>query len=325
MATGIDPTVDYVFKRLCGDEENAPLLVDLLNGVLDFPPGRTVSGVRIRNPFVAKDYAKGKVSLLDVRARDDPGREFLLEMQRIVRAGFAKRVLYYWAGSHAEQLLQGERYEMLLPTYSICFINERLFRDSVYHHTFRVCDEAHGVVFCKDLEIHVLELSKFAVPVEEVKTSEERWCYFFKHGASLDPDAFPVTLDVPVIRRAVEVLVRISQDDIEHQRFLERERVRQDAESLAADARVAQEELRAAQEELRAAQESLRAAQEKARRAEGVGRIHVLQQMLEHPETPSDELHRLPEENLLQIEDALRRELNATKATNGGTADEPPA
>jgi hypothetical protein len=55
MATGIDPKVDYVFKCLCGDEDNALLLVDLLNAVLRFPVGRVVSGVTQLNPFVAKD------------------------------------------------------------------------------------------------------------------------------------------------------------------------------------------------------------------------------------------------------------------------------
>src|SRR5271165_3883511 len=90
MAVDIDPKVDYVFKRLCGDEDNALLLVDLLNAVLRFPPGRIVRGVTLLNPFVAKDYAEGKVSILDVRARDDPGRQFLLEMQQIVGLGNAR-------------------------------------------------------------------------------------------------------------------------------------------------------------------------------------------------------------------------------------------
>jgi predicted transposase/invertase (TIGR01784 family) len=175
MATGIDPKVDYVFKRLFGEEDNALLLVDLLNAVLGFPAGRVVSGVTLLNPFVASDYEEGKVPILDIRARDDPGRQFLLEMQQFVHAGFAKRLLYYWSGGHASQLLKGDEYEMLLPTYSLCWLNEPLLPDSAWHHTFRVYDEEHGVALCKDLEIHLLELSKFAVPVEQVQDPLERW------------------------------------------------------------------------------------------------------------------------------------------------------
>jgi hypothetical protein len=43
---------------------------------------------------------------------------------------------------------------------------------------------------------------------------------------------------VPVIRKAMEVLVRISQDDLERHRYLEQERAERDAFSREADARV---------------------------------------------------------------------------------------
>ena len=104
MATLLDPKGDYEFKRLFGDEDQAPLLVGLLNAVLDFPPGKVVRGVNLLNPFVIQDDPEGKAPILDVRARDDPGRQYLLEMQLLLRPGFAKRLLYYWAGTHAEQV-----------------------------------------------------------------------------------------------------------------------------------------------------------------------------------------------------------------------------
>lgn len=39
-ATGIDPTVDFVFKRLFGTEENRDLLIHFLNSVLQYPADR---------------------------------------------------------------------------------------------------------------------------------------------------------------------------------------------------------------------------------------------------------------------------------------------
>ena len=348
QGTGVDPKVDYVFKQICGEEDKALVLVDVVNAVVGFPEGRQTRGVMIKNPFVAKEYAEGKVPILDVRACDDPGRQFLLEMQQFVRGGFAKRLLYYWAGGHAEQLLKGERYELLQPTYAICFVNETLFDDADFHHCFVVCDKKNDTVLCKDLEIHVLELNKFKLPVEEVKTPLERWCYFFKHGAALDPKQLPATLDVPVIRQAMEVLVRISQNELERQRYLERQRAERDAASLVADARDAKEELRAGQEnareevrvarenareEVRVAQENareeLRIAQENAReeaREEArvalqkgirIGRIQLLQHQLNQPETSHEDLNRLPEPALVQLEESLKLQLSASKQANG--------
>ena len=58
--------------------ERCVVLVDVVNAVVGFPEGRRTREVTIKNPFVAKDYAEGKVPILDVRASDDPGRQFLL-------------------------------------------------------------------------------------------------------------------------------------------------------------------------------------------------------------------------------------------------------
>src|SRR4051812_28495968 len=123
MGSGIDPKVDYVFKLIFGDEDRAPILVDVLNAVVQPLAGRLVKGVALMNPFVPKDYAQGKLSILDIRARDDPGRQFIVEMQQFLRPDFAKRGLYYWARGHAEQLSEGQPYELIQPTYLICFLN----------------------------------------------------------------------------------------------------------------------------------------------------------------------------------------------------------
>jgi predicted transposase/invertase (TIGR01784 family) len=354
-ATGIDPTIDFVFKRVCGDEDNALLLVDLLNAVVDFPPGKVVRGVLMLNPFVLRDFVEGKVSVFDVRARDDPGRQFLVEMQRFVRPAFANRLAYYWAGGHAEQLSQGERYELLQPTYTICFVNEPLFPDDAYHHRFRIFDDERGVLLCKDLEIHVIELSKFDVPVEAIRTPLERWCYFFKHGASLDLGALPTTLDFPTIRKAVEVLVRLSQEERERHWAAERLREQHDAAALAASARVAQENLAAGLEQLRIGLERLRVAEERMQAAEEraniaqegakaaqegaklalqqgiekgiekgacIGRIQLLQQLLGQAVTARDELSRLDDADLARQEEALLQQMSGKKQTNGAPPDD---
>jgi predicted transposase/invertase (TIGR01784 family) len=341
MAGNLDPRVDYVFKRLFGDEDQAPLLVSLLNAVLRFPATRRVRGVTLLNPFMAQDYAEGKTPILDIRARDDPGRQFLVEMQRLKKAGFAKRLLYYWATGHLEQLLRGERYEMLQPTYLICFLDVALFTDDAYHHTFRAYDQANGVVLCKDLEIHLVELRKFDVPVEEVKTALEQWCFFLKNGALLDLARLPATLNDPAVCQAAEVLMKISQDEIERHRAASRRMVERDAADLVAEAqamreeaRVAQEELRLGREELRLGREELRLgreelllAQEQAQanlqKGQRIGRIQLLQQLLAQPETSREELARLAEPELAQLEELLKRQLPPPKATNGTPATEP--
>jgi len=47
-----------------------------------------------------------------------------------------------------------------------------------------------------------------------------------------------------------------------------------------------------------------------------IGRIRLLQQLLAQPETSREELSRLPEQELLQLEESLKQQLSGTKQTN---------
>ncbi|HZU39362.1 MAG TPA: PD-(D/E)XK nuclease family transposase [Gemmataceae bacterium] len=51
MIIGIDPKVDYAFKRLFGRKQNTRLLISLLNAVLDPPLGAEVAAVELLPPF----------------------------------------------------------------------------------------------------------------------------------------------------------------------------------------------------------------------------------------------------------------------------------
>jgi hypothetical protein len=70
MVPGIDPKVDYVFKILFGSEANKSLLIHLLNAVLKPPPGQQIVAVEILNPFNDKETLDDKLSILDIKARD---------------------------------------------------------------------------------------------------------------------------------------------------------------------------------------------------------------------------------------------------------------
>ena len=86
MILGIDPKIDYAFKRLFGMERNRDLLIDLINAVLDLPPGEQVAEVEILNPFNPQESSSDKLSIVDIKARDQQGRHFNVEMQMAAEA-----------------------------------------------------------------------------------------------------------------------------------------------------------------------------------------------------------------------------------------------
>src|SRR5688572_20631558 len=91
-----DPKVDYAFKRVFGDPRNADILIHLLNAILR--PNVLIRSIEILNPFSDRDFEDDKMSVLDIRARDQQGQLYNIEMQVLLSHDFKGRILYYWAG-----------------------------------------------------------------------------------------------------------------------------------------------------------------------------------------------------------------------------------
>src|SRR6266436_3251376 len=107
MILGIDPKVDYAFKHLFGREATRPLLINLVDAVLDPAPGHHIATIELLNPFNPKEALTDKISILDIKARDQSGRQFNIEMQMLAYRYYEKRILYYWARRarlHQQQL-----------------------------------------------------------------------------------------------------------------------------------------------------------------------------------------------------------------------------
>ena len=70
MVPGIDPKVDYIFKRLFGREANQALAIHLLNAVLQPPARQRVVELELLNPFNDKDRLNDKLSILSTALTD---------------------------------------------------------------------------------------------------------------------------------------------------------------------------------------------------------------------------------------------------------------
>jgi predicted transposase/invertase (TIGR01784 family) len=59
MILGIDPKVDFAFKRVFGDPRNADILIHFLNAILRLP--EPIVSIEIMNPFSDKDFSDDKL------------------------------------------------------------------------------------------------------------------------------------------------------------------------------------------------------------------------------------------------------------------------
>ncbi len=289
MKLGIDPTVDIVFKRIFGSEDNALVLIDLLHAVIQ--PAQAITGLAISQAHSDREWLDDKQAIGDVRARDQGNRQFHVEMQTHVPWFFPQRVLYYWSKFHPQQLRVGEDYQTLRPTISICFLNQTCFPEETDHHLiFRLLETKKGLLLSDNLEIHLIELPKFTKTAEQLSSGLDRWCFFLRHGAELDPEHLPPGLDVPMIRRAVEVLKVFTQDEREREVYEQRLKFQRDLSSSLRDQREQGIEVG---------------------RKEGTltGQIRLCQELLKQPLTSEAELISRSREDLAALLAQLRKQL----------------
>lgn len=294
MVLGIDPKVDYAFKRVFGHEKNKDLLIHLLNAVLDPPPGEAVTEVELINPFSPKDAPDDKQTILDIRAKDQGGRQFNVEMQMMGHACFPQRMLYYWADLHRQQLMEGENYGELRPTVSVCFLNDTLFPSVPDHHlTFGLLDRKHGVSFTEDIVVHLFELPEFSLTVNELNNAQDRWLYFLKHAKELDDEDVPMSLGTPEICHAMEELKMLGQTTVERINYENRVKALRDM--------VAYRDTGYTEGHTEGLAEGV---------AEGelVGTIRTLQLMLKLPVTPREQLRGKSTHELSALVEQLREQ-----------------
>lgn len=212
MPLGIHPTVDFVFKLMFGSVENQDLLIHLLNAVLT--PKHPIEEVEILNPFNEKEFEDDKLSIVDVKARDSNGVWFVIEMQTSMQSSLGNRLAYYTAQLYAGQMREGSSYGELRPAISICFLTETLFAEIPEGHLrFSLFDPLQKVSLGDQMQVHLIELSKYDVEEEDLDHAEwlERWVYFLCDSARHDGDELRRLLPDFPFQKATEILEMIAR------------------------------------------------------------------------------------------------------------------
>jgi predicted transposase/invertase (TIGR01784 family) len=80
---------------------------------------------------------------VDIKAKDEQGRSFQIEIQLISTSGLKERRLWTWADIYQRQLKSGESLKKLNPTISIWFLDKPLFKENQdqFHHQFGILEK----------------------------------------------------------------------------------------------------------------------------------------------------------------------------------------
>jgi len=185
-----DPRTDFVFKKLFGTEEHKPLLVALLNGLLELDEAHRVVEVELLPPEQRPVVQELMRSIVDVKCVDARGTHYVVEMQVLNVEGFDKRVVYNVAKAYTTQLHRGQKYPDLDDVIGVTLCDFELWPRREAPHVpmlSRWCmQEQHGGARgLGQLQFVFLELPKYDAS-RPPRTVVEKWAYFFREADNLE-------------------------------------------------------------------------------------------------------------------------------------------
>ncbi|MCE2798051.1 MAG: Rpn family recombination-promoting nuclease/putative transposase [Planctomycetaceae bacterium] len=209
---GIRPTNDFAFLKTFGTPANKIALVSLLNAILDLR--NPIVDLRIENPFNTKDFMDDKLSILDIKASDQRGWIYDVEMQISVAESLVQRLVYYGCRVYVDQLRSGDDYLCLKPVFTICLIEDKLWKDSTkVHHAFRFADLQSGKILSNTPEIHTLELGWYNLDRSELAEASllDRWLFWLRHAHEFDLQTLRNLFPQPAFLKATDTIDRIAR------------------------------------------------------------------------------------------------------------------
>ena len=207
------PTLDFVFRKLFGSEENKDLLISLINSIVE--PRLHLTDAAIKNPFNLAAYVGSKESIVDIKAQDQDGTWYCIEMQVHGHAFYGKRAIFYAARGYVDQLAAGQHYSALNTTIGIHLLDFNLFADDrmVRQFVFKDMETDEHSEELKFLQLYFVELGKFHKDWPEINTLRDRWAAFMTKGEELHRNSLPTALQAePAIAKAVVELERMVAD-----------------------------------------------------------------------------------------------------------------
>jgi len=180
MAKYLDPKVDFLFKKIFG--ENKDLLISFLNSLLPLKDGQEIITIEYLSPEQVPNTMLGKNSIVDVMCTDNDGRTFIVEMQSEWSNVFRKRLLVNGSKAVVRQMNKkytedrANKFQEFKPVYVLAVVNGNFSKGKDWYHHLQIMDSKNPDVVIDGLDYILLELPNF---------TPDTWTYTHKQLAIL--------------------------------------------------------------------------------------------------------------------------------------------
>ena len=235
MSFGIlSPKVDFVFKKIFGNEKHPNILISFLNAVIK--PTDLIKSVQIKNTDIEKEHIEDKYSRLDIKAVTNNGEHINIEIQVKNEYNMIKRSLYYWSKMYEGQLTKGQDYDTLSRTICINILDFKYLKNDNFHNCYRLKEKNTNEELTDVMELHFIEIPKLRKleNSEDISDMLEAWITFIESPTSELIDKLEMSSDE--IKEAKEELLRLSGNNKERERYEKRFESLLEQNSLLANA-----------------------------------------------------------------------------------------
>jgi predicted transposase/invertase (TIGR01784 family) len=177
MSCYLDPKNDLVFKRIFG--EHPHLLKSFLNAVMPLDADCQIESLEYLSPEQVPDNPLKKDSIVDVKCKDNYGRQFIVEMQMYWNDFFRSRLLFNASKAYVRQLDKNQSYHLLQPVYGLGIINKVFdHASSEFYHHYQTINRENTDDIINGLEFVLMELPKFKPSKWEDRKMAVLWLRF---------------------------------------------------------------------------------------------------------------------------------------------------
>ena len=211
----LNPKAHLTFKLVFG--EHPDLVMSLLNALLPLDADGQIESVESLTPEMVPDTPGKKNSIVDVRCKDQQGRQFVVEMQLHWSDSFRRRVILNAAKAIVREAEKSQNYNLLQPVYSLNLVNEGLSLGDAgpdeFYHDYAIVNVEHSDRIIEGLRLVFIDLKKFKPKTIAERKMAVLWLRFLTEIDETTQEVPAELLENVETRKALEIIEKSAYSD----------------------------------------------------------------------------------------------------------------